>query len=155
MRLTFNRLILTGFVVVVAAVPRQSTDLDGLRWLAGEWQRETRSGISVERWEHTDMGLVGEGLALRDGDPLPTESLLLVPMGGDVFYVAKPVQNPYPVAFRLVSRDGGEFVFENTMHDFPQRIIYSRTTDDTMTVAIEGPGEDGETQRIEFRFVRR
>jgi hypothetical protein len=55
----------------------------------------------------------------------------------------------------LVSRAGGEFVFENTTHDFPQRIIYSRVSDDAMMAAIEGPGEGGETQRIEFHFVRR
>lgn len=147
--------------VAVLAAPRAATpvpqagSLDELSWLAGEWQRQTRGGVALERWTLTATGLVGEGLVRRDGEERHTEALLLVAMGGEVFYIARPPENPYPVAFRLVSSEADTFVFENPTHDFPQRIVYRRTAPEAMTAVIEGPGEGGETQRVEFAFVRR
>lgn len=134
---------------------RQADPLEELSWLVGEWQRPTRSGLAIERWKRTEAGLVGEGAALRDGEERHTEALLLVAMGAEVFYIAKPPENSYPVAFRLVARAGGAFEFENPTHDFPQRIIYRRTADDAMTASIEGPGDDEQVQRIDFAFTRR
>jgi hypothetical protein len=75
-------------------------------------------------------------------------------MGEEVFYIAEPRQNPYPVGFLLVSREAGRFVLENVDHDFPQR-MYERTGGDAMTVTISGPGDGGEPREIEFRFTRR
>lgn len=151
---------LSGFFVaatMILALPLpQSGALDELAWLEGEWYRATRGGEAIERWQRNGDGLSGEGLVVRDGQTAVIESLLLVEMAGEVFYIAKPPENPYPVAFRLISRDDGAFVFENTAHDFPQRIIYRRTGEDTMTAAIEGPGQGGGApQRIDFAFTRR
>ena len=149
------RPILAGLALAVALLPSQESDLGDLLWLEGEWQRETRAGTALERWARAGSGLAGEGVTLRGDESVHTESLLLVEMGDSLLFVAWPVQNPYPVAFPLVSRENGGFVFENTTHDFPQRITYSRTADDALTVTIEGPGEDGEPQQVEFHFVRR
>lgn len=144
-------------MMLVFAVPSvQSGALDELAWLEGEWQRQTRSGPAIERWERDGNAFVGEGLVTRGSETVSIEALLLVEIAGEVYYIAKPPENPYPVAFRLVSTDDGAFVFENTTHDFPQRIIYRRIGDDGMVAAIEGPGQaDGEPQRIEFSFTRR
>lgn len=148
--------ILVAVTMILALPSLQSSALDELAWLEGDWYRATRSGEAIERWRRDGDGLSGEGLVVRDGRTALTESLLLVEMAGEVFYIAKPPENPYPVAFRLVSRDDGAFVFENTTHDFPQRIIYRRTGEDTMTAAIEGPGQGGDApQRIDFAFTRR
>ena len=155
MNFSAARPMLVGFALVLALLPLQDDGLEGLQWLEGEWQRQTRAGTVVERWTLTENGLAGESFALRGEQPTLTETLMLVQMGGSVIYVAWPVENPYPVAFPLVSRENDEFVFENTTHDFPQRIIYSRESGDALTVAIEGPGEGGEAQRVEFHFVRR
>jgi hypothetical protein len=138
----------------LAAAPQQ-TALDDLAWLEGEWQRPTRSGTAIERWTRTDTGLVGEAVVVRDGREQQTEALLLVPMGGELYYIAKPMENPYPVAFQLVATDAGAFVFENTEHDFPQRIAYRRSAPDAMTATISGPGEGGAPRSIDFEFTRR
>lgn len=144
-------------VAAVLAVPQTSLNaLDELAWLEGEWHRTSGGGEAIERWQRNGDGLVGEGLVIRGDETSSVESLLLVEMAGEVFYIAKPRQNPYPVAFRLVSREDGAFVFENAAHDFPQRITYRRNGDDAMTAVIEGPGEDGgEPRRLEFSFTRR
>lgn len=150
----------TIVVFVLLALPvqtaaRQVDSLDELAWIEGEWQRTVSDAVAIERWRLTEAGLVGEGAVVRDGEERHTEALLLVAMGSDVFYIARPPENPYPVAFRLVSSEADTFVFENPTHDFPQRIVYRRTAPDAMTAVIEGPGEGGETQRVAFAFVRR
>jgi len=141
--------------ILAFLLPTQSADLADLAWLEGEWQRATRSGTAIERWTRTGIGLVGETVVVRDGREQQTEALLLVPMGGVLYYIAKPAENPYPVAFQLVATDDGTFVFENTMHDFPQRIAYRRSAPDAMTVTISGPGEGGAPRSIDFEFTRR
>jgi len=133
----------------------QEAGVAELAWLVGEWQRETRSGMALERWRMTEAGLVGAGLQVRDGQERVFEALMIVAMAGDVYYIARPPENPYPVGFRLVSHDNDTWVFENTTHDFPQRIIYTRNGPDAMAASIEGPGEGGEIDRIEFSFTRR
>jgi len=155
MSFVIARPILASLAFVLALLPLQVGDLEDLLWLEGEWQRETRAGTAVERWTRSGTGLVGEGRTTSGDESVLSESLLLLKMGDSVLYIAWPAQNPYPVAFVLVSRDSGGFVFENTTHDFPQRIIYQRTADDALTVVIEGPGEGGELRRVEFHFVRR
>ena len=136
----------------------QDDELAAFAWLEGEWQRTTRRGVAIERWRRVrGVGLVGEAVLLpTDADTeIPTEALLLVTMGADTFYIARPPENPYPTAFRLVSHADDTAVFENPTHDFPQRIIYRRTSDDAMTASIEGPGDNGQVQRIDFEFRRR
>ncbi len=136
----------------------QSTDLTAFAWLEGEWQRATRSGVSIERWRRVPgVGLVGEGARLPDGadTEIHSEALLLVTMGADTFYIARPAENPYPTAFRLISLTDDTAVFENPTHDFPQRITYQRVSEEAMTASIEGPGDGAQVRRIDFEFVRR
>lgn len=111
--------------LVGAARPTAQDDLEGLDWLVGEWHRETRSGLSIERWHRLpDGGFVGESVVIRAGgsEEVQVEALLLVHMGADIFYIVRPRQNEYPIGFRLITQTDTEFVFENPTHDFPQRI---------------------------------
>ena len=64
-------------------------------------------------------------------------------------YFGSPRGAP-PTAFRLVSQEGTRAVFENLAHDFPQRIIYTRTGD-AMTARIENADA---TQGMSWRFAR-
>ncbi len=164
MRPPHSRLAGAGVALVVAfgaiaatPAPVQNTDLAALEWLEGEWRRETARGVAIERWRRVaGVGLVGEAALRPTGvdAEIPTESLLLVAMGPDIFYIARPLENAYPVGFRLVSLTDDVAVFENPTNDFPQRLIYRHVSDDAMTASIEGPGDDGRVQRIDFEFVR-
>ncbi len=153
----------TGIALALAAPAAtspavQDDSLARLDWLEGEWQRTTRRGVAIERWRRVPgVGLVGEAVLLPTGADMEvhTEALLLVTMGADTFYIARPPENPNPTAIRLVTHANHTPVFEKPTHDFPQRIIYRRTSDDAMTASIEGPGDDGQVQRIDFEFRRR
>jgi hypothetical protein len=141
----------------VATAP-EGAALEAFAWLEGEWQRQTRRGLSIERWRLLpNGGLEGESVVIPAGsdDEIQVEALLLVRMGADIFYIARPRQNPYPTGFRLVSVSDDAAVFENPEHDFPQRITYRRTSAAGLTVTIDGPGDDGAPQEIDFTFERR
>jgi hypothetical protein len=85
---------------------------------------------------------------------MTTESLRLERLGDDVFYTARPRQNLFPTAFRLIESDARRFVFENPEHDFPQRIVYERIGATKLHVRIEGD-DSGESHGVDFHFVRR
>ena len=148
----------TGLLLLaLAGTAVDGSGLDGLEWLVGGWKREGPSGTVHEQWTRRSDG-VFEGRAWRQGpEPgsaaVPLEDLLLAEMGGERFYIAKVAENPYPVAFRLVTLEGHSAVFENPEHDFPQRIAYVLQEDGTLLVTVEGPGgADG--SRTTFHFVR-
>jgi hypothetical protein len=143
-------------MIAVACSTAVAGDLDGLRWLEGTWKRDTSRGAVYERWlVASERTFEGESWRESEsGERRPGESMLLAVMGGEVFYIPRPVENPYPVAFKLVETTAHQAVFENPQHDFPTRIGYRREEDDSMTAWIEGPGEGHEPRRIEFRFKR-
>lgn len=156
-------LLAVVFVLCVAAAADAvaAADLQRFEWLRGTWKRSTARGDVYETWTQRSDQLL-EGVVVRTAkDAAPgssqsrqTEWILLTAMGEDVFYIAKPGENPMPTPFRLISIDETRAVFENTAHDFPQRIAYVRKGNDALTVTIEGPDETGETQEIHFEFTR-
>lgn len=140
------------------APPQNDPELAALAWLEGDWARQTSRGLSIERWSADGRGgLVGESVVLpmNGTEEIQVEALLLVRMGADVFYIARPRQNEYPTGFRLVEVSEAGATFENPGHDFPQRIVYLREGPDAFTATIHGPDGEGGEQSIDFRFERR
>ena len=90
--------------------------LDSIRWILGDWTREKEKTVNRETWEDTGAGVfkgVGSVHSRADGKVRSQESLLLVEMSGEVFYLAKVKQNPRPVAFKLTEFSPKHAVFEN------------------------------------------
>lgn len=160
MRFGTGHLSFTIAVLLIAYGAPQSpaSPLSQFSWLEGTWERETKRGFAYERWTPTlDGGLRGEAtIEPRDGGAVSaTESLLLVEMGGEIFYIAKPRGSAFPVAFKLISYKNNVATFENPTHDYPQRIVYTHNADGSLTVYIEGPIDGGEEpRRILFEFER-
>ena len=77
------------------------------------------------------------------------ESLRLVEMSGEVFYVAKVGHNDLPIAFKLTSGSDDRAVFENPQHDFPKRLEY-RLTEGRLVVTVS----DGGTRGFTLDFTR-
>lgn len=134
---------------------RSANAIDQLRWLTGSWMRKSSRGRVHEKWTLlSDRTFEGRSWRLVDGSETPIESLLLVEMEDEVFYIAKVAENPYPVPFRLTALVDGRAVFENPDHDFPTKIVYARNDDGSMTVSTEGPDANGELRRVDFEFTR-
>jgi hypothetical protein len=129
--------------------------LDQLEWMLGVWHMETPKVKVEETWRKLgDRTFEGDSVtrSKADGKILARESIILAEMGGEIFYIARPSQNPYPVAFRLVLLQARTAVFENPQHDFPQKITYSRNQDGSLDASVEGP-QDGKPKRISFHFL--
>jgi hypothetical protein len=145
---------MVGWAPSGSRLSKDSSNLADLNRLIGTWTRTTKSGEVFEIWTRVSERTL-EGLAYRtkDGEKTVTEYLRLEQFGSEIFYTAKPPQNPYPVAFKLATFADNIATFENPHHDFPQRIIYTFKEDGSLHARIEGP-QDGETVGIDFVFTR-
>jgi len=157
MSVAVGRWILFGLIVALMPSVSFAGDLDDLDWIVGKWKRESRRGEVYESWQRlSDRTVEGDSwiVSSSDGTKHALESLLLVEMAGEVFYIPKVAENEFPVPFRRTSMKPGRVVFENPNHDFPQKIIYLRTGDDELKVTIEGPGDSEESRQVDFHFRR-
>ncbi len=104
-------------------------------WLAGCWI--TGSGATREVWAAEGDGLLfGYTVATRNGRIGFFEQLRLEKTAEGWVFFAYP-RGVGPVRFGLVSQGPQTARFENTAHDFPQRIDYARDGDRLVaTVAL-------------------
>jgi hypothetical protein len=140
----------------ITVMGQDSQSISRLAWLAGSWKHETARMAFEEKWvKLSDTLFRGESttVSLPDRKTIASESLILADMGGEIFYIARPSQNPLPVAFKLVRADDGSATFENPKHDFPTRITYTRNPDGSLDARVEGV-ENGKQRAIRFHFVR-
>lgn len=124
--------------------------------LEGTWKMETRKGPLFEQWQKFDENtLRGLSYRISGNDTLLLERLELVNRRDGIFYLPAVVnQNDgKPVSFKLVLSEGSRFVFENKEHDFPQRIIYSVVTADSIVARIEGISK-GKEASSDFYYRR-
>lgn len=132
-------------------------DFASLYGLQGAWGLSTkRGGLLHEVWQIQNMQyLQSKSFMVRDKDTIPQESVQLRYQDGRITYTSTvPNQNAgQPVTFTLVSHAGGEYIFENKAHDFPQRIVYRVPADSTLDVYIEGPSS-GSVKKIPYPFKR-
>ena len=140
--------------LVFALLPARAGQLDELAWLAGCWMNPRAEPGSGEFWQPlAGRSMMGLGRTIRGGKTVEHEFLLLQEDElGRAVYTAAP-SNQATTSF--VARDVTASVatFENPRHDFPQRIIYRRVSEDSMVVRIEGQRE-GTGRAVEFQFMR-
>jgi hypothetical protein len=113
-------------------------------WMSGYWL-SCANGETAENWFGAGTGvLLGTNLS---GGGFEFLRIAANEQGG-VSYYAMPGGSSPPTEFAMVSHEGERAMFENTAHDFPQRVIYAREGD-LMTARI-----DGRDQAMEWRFAR-
>jgi hypothetical protein len=139
--------------------PAVQSRLNDVSWILGEWQLSSPDGgVFVEKWiKESDSSYTGEGsLTNAKGEVLFAESLRLVQRGNELWYVPTIASqnNGQPVYFKEKSFTGNEIVFENPEHDFPQRIIYQKSSDSTLYARIEGK-QDGKDAKEEYSYSRK
>ncbi len=142
--------------------PKQVAAED-LAWLAGTWRSESDGGIWEELWTAPRAGtLVAVTRWVRDDAPKLYE-LTAIETDGDGLRLrlrhfgpgltASKSEANGPMTWQLARSSRRSVEFENAEAGFPQRIVYARAEDDTLTVRLEGLGDDAE-QRVEFEFTR-
>ena len=146
---------LFGFLISnVEAQQPLFSDLKAFHWLVGNWQSADGKSASYETWTRvSDRTFEGESYFIKDGEKTVSEYLRIELFGSEIFYTSRVSHNKYPVSFKLIKVGGKTFTFENSDHDFPQRIIYRLKEDGSLHARIEGQ-QTGKERGVDFLFMK-
>ncbi len=113
-----------------AASPAASADTSGLGWMSGQWRTSPAPAASGSAWTEEIWSSAEGGTMLgisrtQSGGRIRAYEFMRIARGedGSASFYGSPNGAP-SVAFRLVRASASEAVFENPVHDFPQRIAY-------------------------------
>lgn len=106
-------------------------------WLVGKWKVQSDHSEIYEEWWIDNNELLGLGYSIKENEKVISEHLIIKLIGNKVVYIASPVKQT-PTLFNLVKHENSNFTFENLEHDFPQRIIYTKITDNEFHARVEG-----------------
>jgi hypothetical protein len=138
-------LIITLLISLSAAA-----DISRLGWMSGCWAYDGAEPGSGEYWMPPVGGtMFAVSRSIRDSRTVAFEYLRIEESGdGSLALFASP-SGQSPARFDMVSLTNNEVVFENSEHDFPQRIIYRLAQDSRLIGRIEGQS-NGQLKSIEF-----
>jgi hypothetical protein len=117
------------------------TQLKKAGWLLGKWGNNANGVAMTENWvQVNDSVFSGESYVVVNKDTVFAETVKLDEASGKMAYtVSVPGQNKeLPVRFEMTSIDDKQMVFENPAHDYPNRITYSKITNDSLVAEISG-----------------
>ena len=126
-------------------------------WLEGTWENPTKDGLYTEKWTKVNDSVFTAMSAVTKGkDTLFYETVVLDQKGDSLHYiVTTPKQNDAkPVSFTLKSFTANSYIFENKKHDFPQRITYTKVTNDSLMAEISGT-QNGKPAVEQFPMKRK
>ena len=119
--------------------------------MAGDWQSERGQARTDEHWTRPAGGtMLGMGRTVAGERTVEFEFLRIEKRADGIFYVAQPGGGP-STDFKLVALEKQRAVFENLLHDFPQRIIYKKNADGSLLARIEGD-VGGKLKAVEFPY---
>ncbi|WP_100643723.1 DUF6265 family protein [Alteromonas facilis] len=128
--------------------------LDLVEWIIGDWKTVSPKRTYHEHWQKiSDSTYEGfSRVGSHDNTQTSFESLRLVEMASEVFYLAKVAENELPIAFKLILCDHNRVQFQNNKHDFPQSITYTLTSEGKLPVLVESENNKGFT--LKFAHVK-
>lgn len=136
-----------------AAVLGQGSGLARAGWLAGCWELRAPNRVTLEMWMPPLGDLMpGSSRTTVGASTSEFEHLRIRVEGERLVYTAIP-SGQRETSFPSIAISDTLIVFENTAHDFPQRISYRRRGADSIIATIEGPGPNG-VRRIPFAYRR-
>jgi len=121
--------------------PFTYSELYNVSWLIGKWQNITSDGSYIEIWEkQNDSTYSGISFFVAGTDTTATETISIEQKGNNIFFIPTVVnQNKgQKVTFNLTVLSANQFIFENPMHDFPQKITYTQISTDSFLAEISG-----------------
>jgi hypothetical protein len=120
----------------VPTVTPAKGDLGALAWLVGRFTGKQGNADGEEHWGPAGGGaMLGTARTVAGGRMVAFEFLRIVERDGGLVYVAQPGGGP-AVEFVLTEIGPKRAVFENPLHDYPQRIVYERVGEDGLRTEI-------------------
>jgi hypothetical protein len=145
-----------GIIMVCACAIKQTNDIKKAEWLIGTWENKTESGNIYESWtKMNEHEFSGRSYMLNEKDTVVFENIRLVQEQDELFYVptVKNQNEGLPVRFASTTISATEIIFENSQHDFPQIISYSKMNADSLVAEISGI-KNGQKQKQIFPMKR-
>ena len=132
-------ILVTGLrTSALQATASSSPSIEDLAWMAGSWQVAPGRVQSEEHWTKPAGGtLFAVSRTLAGGKTVFFEYLRIETRPEGIFYVAMP-RGQQATDFKLTSLERQSAVFENPLHDHPQKISYRKNPDGSLTARIEG-----------------
>lgn len=138
-------------------LPEKTLKLKNAEWLLGNWGSTSPEGRWVENWKKiNDTVFNSESyFIVNEKDTVFGETVVLSQVKGNVdFTVSVPKQNDEkPVRFDMTGMTDKEMVFENPVHDYPTKIVYTEPVKDSLVAIIYGK-KDGKDKSETFKMKR-
>ena len=122
--------------------------------LEGTWKMNTKHGAICEEWKKIDKNyLQNKGYMIKGKDTIIIERVALTNTKAGIFYTStvEDQNNKKPIAFKMTKGEDSMFVFENTAHDFPKRIVYRFITADSLHAYVDDGTESGKKQNFYYK----
>ena len=140
----YTFLIILVYAIQVANA--QTNHIKNINWLVGNWKMNLPKGSIVESWKRSnDSTLQGKSYFIKlNGDSIHQETVQLIYRNGTTYYIptVNGQNNNQPVFFKLTSYKNNTLIFENPLHDFPQKIIYTLESENKLNASIEGVSKE-------------
>lgn len=136
-------IIYSLFVLTLCFCSPKTKTINELDWLIGTRSTEQNGQIIYESWIKTnDQLLSGKSFFVENNDTNILETIEIKIIDNETFYCPLVVdQNDgEAVLFKLISSDPTKPVFENTLHDFPKKIVYIKEGNN-INAWVEGNGK--------------
>lgn len=138
-------------------VTKDYEKLEKANWLLGKWGNTSAEGNLTETWrQENDSTFVGDSFVTVEIDTVFHENVVLEQKNDSLFYkvTVKGQNNNEPVAFYLTTANDDQLVFENPKHDFPNKITYSKISNDSLVAEISGM-KDGKQSKELFAMKKK
>jgi hypothetical protein len=152
----FTVLLLLGVALQFSA-SAQKTNFKQFTFMLGSWEMKTPKGKITESWVQDKNGFRGKSYSHNlKGDSTLTETIIIRNIEGNFYFCVTGLEknNTGTTNFKMVSSANNTFIFENKLHDFPQRIIYQDKGKDNLLAWIEGT-VNGKKMKSEFPYRRK
>jgi hypothetical protein len=147
---TLAAVLVIGAAPAVAQAPQPA--IEKLEWMAGTWVHDEGRGRVLETWIGPGNGImVAANLSTGPGGKKFFEFMRIAQTPAGLSFHASPGGRA-PVEFPMKELGDRRVVFENSHHDFPQRIVYWRDGEHLMA-RIEGSA-GGKERAEQWRFAR-
>jgi hypothetical protein len=140
-----------------ATMAVQKPSFDDLTWLRGCWGGRVGHREFGEQWQQAKDGvMLGRSETLVRRQMKDDTSLRIESRSDGLYYVAIP-SGKKELAFKLTGIEDEKgvkvFTFSGQGADFPQRIVYRRTGDETMFAQVAGK-IDGKDKEVTYPMHR-
>lgn len=130
--------------------------IEKAKWFIGAWENVTEESVSTEIWkQQNDSTLTAESFTLEEKDTVFYEKVELIERNDSLVYIVS-VRNQNkekPVSFYMTKSTDNQIIFENTKHDFPNKIEYNKISNDSIFAKIYGT-DDGKEITVDFPMKR-